>query len=585
MRAMLRVTFSDYWGKHALPRSRQMRKKSSALGEGMSAWIGDMVPFTPSSTRRAGAAALMAQRMHEDPGVLLKMPLLAQAGAAAAGGLAAYAAYDQPKLTRVAAALAPLAMVQVMKRKRMRDIDERYRGRKRHTRLRDLNLDDVIARAVGSRRLGMIQALDGMQNRRRNLGSVAEAADAIPAAGFMAGGGLGGMALTTPITEMIDQWEGNRMLRKKAGLDQTSGPVLPLFLASALMAGGGQLAAALNASAALRNGKPSERSEWERLVQSTSGTRPVTISSPGFGNAAFMRGTTPAEIDQLTDMAIADPHNVPGDGGLRLPSRLGFLQKLSPATDARTELRRRVSADGAVVADPELAHRSILAHEGGHAAIDATPGVLRFLQNKVYPHADKIAPFSGVASMAAGLAAGSPLKGALAGTGIGAVTGVGTLAPELMASWKGLRSLEAQGLSDPGDRRKLVSALATYAAGAVLPSTFAGMAGGWLSKRRRKQPMKKEAGVTPEAAQALLHRLDLYRQMGTIARDLGHNAAVRFGEANRLAHGGRPASAWRNALGNKVLLELAGGIKPKNLESARSLLHKAMATTPTNFPA
>lgn len=559
-------------------------KQAGALGGGISSWLGDMVPFTPSSMRRAGAAEVMARRMDEDPGYLVKHPLLSQLLAAGAGGALAYSA---PKGLRTASALAPLAVVQILKRRRMQEIGQNYKGRKRRTRLRDVDgLDEMLNAAAGSNRLGMIRTLEMMRQRKTNLSPVSEAADALPAAAWLSGGGLGGMALTTPITELIDHIEGNRLLRKKAGLDQSSGPTLPLFLAAALASLGGQVGAQANMRRSNLSTEPLPREDWD----AATGTGSPTAAMPGLNNAFFSMPRTDAQIDSALNLAVNDPHNRPAPPLLKPPPKLALLLGLirsKPQSDEwRTKLRERIAKHGIIAADPAIASGAVLAHEGGHSAIESKPGLLRTLQKHVYPYRNVIAPLAGVGSMAAGLASGNMLGGALAGAGIGLATGAATLAPEYMASWKGLQNLKASGKGKPGDTGHLLSALATYAAGAVLPSAFAGAAGGWLAGRRKKtqeaetdetgEPIEKIAGVDINAAQALLKRLSLYRDMNRITRDMGHNAGVRFGELNQLAHGGKPMS-WQGIRGNKHLGEIAGGRAPAGIEAARKLVSDYIA--------
>ena len=160
----------------------------------------------------------------------------------------------------------------------------------------------------------------------------------------------------------------------------------------------------------------------------------------------------------------------------------------------RRMLINRLKGHGAIVAD-EKSSAGVLAHEAGHAKIDYTPGVLQFLQRHVYPHSGIIAPLAGVGSMAAGLASGSALNGALLGTGIGLVSGLGTIAPEAAASYHGLKGMQDYkgGALSSGQTSPLVAALSTYLAAGVLPSTLAGTAGGWVSGMRKKKTQDEDA--------------------------------------------------------------------------------------------
>lgn len=582
-----------------------MTKKSGALGNGISAWIGDMLPFTPSSMRRAGAAHLMARRMGRDPGFLVKHPLASQFLALGAGGY--LASQVDGTTARLATALAPMALTQVLKRKSMTDIAERYKETKRRKRLRDIEgLDEMIDDQTGSTRLGMVRALGMMKRRKQNLSAVAEAADGLPLAAGLTGGGLGGMALTAPLTELIDHIESNR-LRKSAGLDQASGATIPLFLLAAAATAGGQSLAIRNLNNQFAKQQPIDRQEWDRTVSDVSGNNPVTVSLPSIRNAFHSKPRSEAQIDAVTRLVAADPFNQPKfeQPKIQLPTKarlvLGLLTGSNSEADGLLSdrraklqewyagLRQRVADSGVVAADPAVASRAVLAHEGGHANIEATPGVLRFLQRHVYPYRKVVAPLAGVGSMAAGLASGSTLGGALAGAGIGLASGAVTLAPEYMSSWKALRSLQSKGVESVADRKALLSALATYAAGAVIPSAVAGAAGGWLAGRRKKKPehdtdetgepvdAEKEAAVSREAANLILHRLSLYKDMVRIANDLGRNAGIRFGETNRIAHAGNPFS-WSPMRRDKGLIELTGGVMPRSIDRASDAVRKYLGS-------
>jgi hypothetical protein len=176
------------------------------------------------------------------------------------------------------------------------------------------------------------------------------------------------------------------------------------------------------------------------------------------------------------------------------------LMPIRNRLNERQMLINRLEGHGAVVAD-QNSTAGVLAHEAGHARIEHTPGFLQLLQRHLYPHASVIAPLSGVGSMAAGLASGSTLSGALLGTGIGLVSGLGTIGPEAAASYYGLKGLQDYkgGALSSGQVSPLVAALSTYLAAGVLPSTLAGAAGGWVSGKRKKKTEDGNAALDPNA--------------------------------------------------------------------------------------
>jgi hypothetical protein len=183
-----------------------------------------------------------------------------------------------------------------------------------------------------------------------------------------------------------------------------------------------------------------------------------------------------------------------------MPQGVQLANMLADAIDTdghkaenRTKLIARLMRNGVVVADSNSS-AGTLAHEAGHAKIEDTSGALRFLQRNVYPYGNAIAPLAGVGSMAAGLASGSTLNGALLGTGIGLVSGLGTIAPEAAASYYGLKGLQDYkgGALASGQTSPLLAALSTYLAAGVLPSTLAGAAGGWISGKRKKKEQDED---------------------------------------------------------------------------------------------
>ena len=84
-----------------------------------------------------------------------------------------------------------------------------------------------------------------------------------------------------------------------------------------------------------------------------------------------------------------------------------------------------------------------IAHELGHAHIEHNPGVMNYLQNEIYPIADKYAKRTApLIGAAAGLASNHhPLAGAVMGGLGGALADSGRLIPELEATRRGIKAM------------------------------------------------------------------------------------------------------------------------------------------------
>lgn len=288
--------------------------------------------------------------------------------------------------------------------------------------------------------------------------------------------------LTKPIT--IEGQVNARTLQsgpvKQADFaDQKNSPTIPLYLAAALASLGGSAVASAWTQHELENTPALDKREWAPLVRHVSGKYPPVFNGGDMGGNAFY--AKPTDDRQSSGLAnyVQQLERVE-------PAAREELMPVRNRLNERQMLINRLNGHGAIVAD-EKSSAGVLAHEAGHARIEHTPGALQFLQHHLYPHKDLIAPLSGVGSMAAGLASGSTLNGALLGTGIGLVSGLGTIAPEVAASYYGLKGLQdfKGGALSGGQTSPLVAALSTYLAAGVLPSTLAGAAGGWISGKRK----------------------------------------------------------------------------------------------------
>jgi hypothetical protein len=296
--------------------------------------------------------------------------------------------------------------------------------------------------------------------------------------------------VTRPVT--IEGAVNHRTLEhvplSKAGAfeEQKNSPTIPLYLAAALASLGGSAAASAWTQHEFDNTPALDKKEWAPLVRHVSGKAPPVFDGGDMdGNAFYAKPTDSRQSSGLANYVQQLERVEPAAKEELLPVRNRLNE--------RQMLINRLNGHGAIVAD-EKSSAGVLAHEAGHARIEHTPGALQFLQRHLYPHRELIAPLAGVGSMAAGLASGSTLSGALLGTGIGLVSGLGTIAPEAAASYYGLKGLQDYkgGALSGGQTSPLVAALSTYLAAGVLPSTLSGAAGGWISGRRKKKTQDED---------------------------------------------------------------------------------------------
>ena len=324
-----------------------------------------------------------------------------------------------------------------------------------------------------------------------------------------AGAGAAITGVTGVQTHMGQSSDRRRLFKAAEFTDQNNSPSIPLYLAAAALSSAGMAAAgrwAHNENAdtpALGTGK------WQGMIDDVAGTSPLLLSTEGANNAFFYKPRSSQEAEQFLR-----------DTGHLSRAPMGLITATNNAN------RKRLERFGAIIAD-STAGAPTIAHEAGHAKIEETPGILRALQRHVYPHSRWMSPLAGAGSMAAGLASGGVGKGALLGTGIGALAGLGMVAPEMGASYHALKHLNGGPMSAEG-RKDLISALSTYLAGTVLPSTLAGAAGGWISGRRKKREEEEEQEkaaakhpALPDLQQAKAHsdKKD-YRQKNMLIRKM-----------------------------------------------------------------
>lgn len=388
-------------------------------------------------------AELLAMRLGEDPGFLLRNPNLSQTAAIGAGMLGSHVLGAEGAKAAILPALSLLA-VQALRHKRIEDLQEEYVSKHRHKRLRDIaGLQDALDFSWLDNphaRLGRVMTYQTMKDRKYEpMGPLAESGDAI----FLAGHATGIGAPASLLSGYFDKREADKRMEKlssdrpRGKHDQRRNTTLPLFLLSMLGGGAGTVAASGALHSFLKGQhKIEDKQVMQRLVDEVAGRHVPVETSDGMNNAAFIPS---------------------------YPERIAVGQGFaSPA---------------------------VLAHEAGHARAEKLDDLTGFLQRNLYPISRMAGPLAGAGSLAAGLASGGPVRGALLGTLIGGLGGAGVLLPEYRASTTGLEGLskfDGGSLSQPDDKKLLASALGTYLAASVLPSTLAGAAGGYISSRRKK---------------------------------------------------------------------------------------------------
>ena len=92
----------------------------------------------PSGARRAGAAKVMAARIGKDPSFLVEHPLKTQLAALGIGGIGHALTEGQRPGVRAAAALTPIALVQMLRRAEIKKIQRDY-DKDDRKRLRDID--------------------------------------------------------------------------------------------------------------------------------------------------------------------------------------------------------------------------------------------------------------------------------------------------------------------------------------------------------------------------------------------------------------------------------------------------------------
>lgn len=510
----------------------------------------------------------MAARIGQDPSMLVNHPLKTQLLAMGLGGVGAALTEDQGAGVRTAATIAPILLVQALRRRELKNIQKDYDNKKRK-RLRDIDDEELFDAGLfgGSSRLGAVNAYETMRKRKyKGFGSLAEAGDAIQlAAGAISPALYYG---TIPLLSGIDNGEADRMLNKRADFsEQRNNPALPLYLAAAAAAAGGSAIAGGLAHRELFNTDPLPQKDWGNVIRSVSGVSPVTYSAPGLNNAHFYKPQT--ERDALAYMRIANRNRWQS----LTPKQEDIAKMISPHKQMR-----RLLQYGVITADANSGAPTI-AHEAGHAKIEQTPGILRALQRHVYPHSKWIAPMSGAGSMAAGLASGSTLGGALLGTGIGALSGIGTLGPEVGASWHARKGL-AGGPHNAETTRDLVSALSTYLAGSVLPSTLAGAAGGYISGRRKKKEEEDREKSASTAGAA--HLIKLWNALRP-GRRMWREGYYDIADSHMMERVGSVYKAGRNMFYNDPKIKELGILESMKSAEINKLM-KAFSPPPAANP-
>ncbi len=536
-----------------------MPNDPESLGTGIGPLLADLIPLMPSGARRAGAARVMAARVGRDPSVLIDQPRITQLLALGLGAVGGAYTQGQSTPVRLAAIAGPLTLVQLLRRMELGSIQKSYDTDKRK-RLRELDEKALLDSpgwfgTNGSTRLGAVSAYETMRDRKyKGYSSLAEAGDAL----HLAAGGLHpGFALPmSTLVSILDNKEaqGMRDLSKQAEFtDQRNMPAIPLYLAAALAGSAGLVGARHVAINEGRNTAPLGTENWAGMIGRVSGTEPMMLATQGNDNAFFYKPRTQREaLSFLNNYATGLQDVTSYAGG---PRRGDYGQRMDQVN--------RLMRAGVIVAD-DTAGAPTIAHEAGHAKIEETPGILRALQRHVYPHQSWIAPLAGAGSMAAGLASGSALKGGLLGTGIGALAGLGHLGPEAGASYHAMRGLGGGTLTTEG-KKDLLAALSTYLAFNVLPSTLSGVAGGWISGRRKKKREAEEEGVEKAAGGAWRKLLNIGKVFKAQGGNLEH-----LGSGQNLA-------ALKQTMGQTMRAPATDKIGQRVMQQERNAMNAARA--------
>lgn len=536
------------WLLQSLGDPQQVKRASdeepSTIGKGLGTLFSDFFPYAPSGARRAGAASLMAKRIDENPGILLKYPMLSQVLSMMAGG-ALTGATAQNIGNPAGSALvgiAPWLAVQGLRRHKINSVAKRYKEKARK-RLREIDAEEMVDEAMGSHRLGMAQAHEAMRTRKyRDLGSIAEAADTLPVATSLMGFGP---AASLPLTQLIDHIESRKFIDKKADFsDQINAPAIPMYLAAAGLGTAGLIAASKKLHSDLNdpNLKNMPRGEWDGLSRHITKRNLLSAEVPGLNNAFFARARNDEEAKSMLNyIALHDPV---------------VRKKISILDPTLRKLRKQVQEHGLMAFDPAFGKGSIVGHEAGHGKIEHTPGLMQSLQRNLYQYSPLIAPLSAAGGMAAGLATKNTLGGLLAGTGIGLIGGAGMMFPEYMAThhgMQGLKTYKGGKFAQPGDWGRQLTALGTYGALNVLPAALSGAFGGYVGGRRKKRR---------EQAEAKLQEPDNVIRMDEDARKVekAANLAQRFQQIQKLKI---QAKALGSDYADKSALKQLGGyLKP-----------------------
>ena len=471
-----------------------MSRDPESLGKGLGPFLADYLPFMPAGSRRAGAAEVMAARVKEDPSFLVKHPIASQLISLGLGGAGAVAMASSGDKTMQGfapvAAISPLLLNQYLRRRELKDIQEKY-DRRQRLRLRELDDEELLDKGwlSGSQRLGAVQAYETMRKRKwQDYGALAELSDPLMMLS-------GQNPMVVPVTSTIDHMAAEKMLKNAAEDEdeeeekkddwshQKKFPTIPAYLGAGALGIGTQIGTGLWALNRMGKGKAISPDDWRALAKHVSTKDPVNYTFPNKENNANFRysgqdkGMAEALLIHAARTGLRDIHT----------------GEMEPTGDIMDKLKRLYDS-GMITAD-EGASADTIAHEAGHARVEATPGLMRFLQREVYPYRSALGPLAALGSMGAGIASKNPLAGGLLGAGLGGLATIGMVGPEAAASYhgyKGLQSFDGGRLLEPGAKQNLLSAYATYLATGVLPSAISGALGGWIGGRRAKKKRQEE---------------------------------------------------------------------------------------------
>jgi hypothetical protein len=177
-----------------------------------------------------------------------------------------------------------------------------------------------------------------------------------------------------------------------------------------------------------------------------------------------------------------------------------FLEENAYFHPVPEEYQERVNRVGDVSSSSKKTWKpGLIAHELGHADIEANPGLARFLQRNAYHKTRDFNEYTlgmlpALAAFALNAEEDEPLKGALKGGLVGAGANAGVLIPEFEASRRGAKHLMKSSLSLKNKLLNILTlfpAFGSYLLNAATPGAIVGGYRAYHNKKRKNKNKKK----------------------------------------------------------------------------------------------